>query len=131
MVLSRMCVRYHGSKIVWLSGVCIRHIVVEFYFVVVEDGQAASGPYITLAFWMMSSPVLLSCMSARTNSITPILKRFCMKIRKMCCNKCRVGDVFKADLRNADSLSSATFYQFGHCVNIRVQQDSFPAPVAS
>ena len=37
--------------------------------------------------------------------------------------------MFEADLWNGDSLSRANFFRFGHCVNIRVQQDSFPAPV--
>ena len=38
--------------------------------------------------------------------------------------------MFEADLRNVDSFSSTNFW-FGHCVNIGVQQDSFPAPVLS
>ena len=39
--------------------------------------------------------------------------------------------MFKADLWNVDSLSSATFLLFGHCVRIGVQRDSFPAPLPS
>ena len=39
--------------------------------------------------------------------------------------------MFEADLCKADSLSSATFFRFGHCVNIGVQWHSFPAPVLS
>ena len=37
--------------------------------------------------------------------------------------------MFEADLWNGDSLSSTNFFRFGRCVNIGVQQDSFPAPV--
>ena len=39
--------------------------------------------------------------------------------------------MFEADLGNVDSLSSTNFFRFGHCVNIEVRQDSFPAPVLS
>ena len=39
--------------------------------------------------------------------------------------------MFEADLWNANSLSSAIFFQFDYCVNIGVQQDSFPGPVPS
>ena len=39
--------------------------------------------------------------------------------------------MFEADLWNSDSLSRATFFRFGHCVNIGVQLDSVPAPVLS
>ena len=39
--------------------------------------------------------------------------------------------MFEADLWNGDSLSHAYFFQFGHCVNSRVQQDSFPVSVLS
>ena len=37
--------------------------------------------------------------------------------------------MFEADLWNGDSLLRPNFFRFGHCVNIGVQQDSFPAPV--
>ena len=39
--------------------------------------------------------------------------------------------MFEADLGNGDSHSRVNFFRFGHCVNIGVQQDSFPAPVPS
>ena len=39
--------------------------------------------------------------------------------------------MFEADLWNGGSLSRANYFRFGHCVNVGVQQDSFPAPVPS
>ena len=39
--------------------------------------------------------------------------------------------MFEADLWNVNSLSSTNFFRFGHCVDIGVQQDSFPASVLS
>ena len=39
--------------------------------------------------------------------------------------------MFEADLRNVDSLSSTNSLRFGHCVDIGVYEDSFPAPVLS
>ena len=38
---------------------------------------------------------------------------------------------FEADLWNVDSRSSTNYVWFGHCVNIGVQWDGFPAPVPS
>ena len=38
---------------------------------------------------------------------------------------------FEADLPNFDSLSSTNCFRFGHCINIGVQRECFPAPVPS
>ena len=48
-------------------------------------------------------------------------KRFCEAMAKWV--------MLGADLWNVDGLSSANYFRFGHCVNIGVQQHSFPAPV--
>ena len=60
---------------------------------------------------------------------------------RACCTVCKLmlnvyeamaeWAMFEADLWNADSLSSANFFRFRHCVNIAVQRDSFPALVQS
>ena len=39
--------------------------------------------------------------------------------------------MFEADLWNVNRLSSTILFRFRHCVNIGVQQDTFPSPVPS
>ena len=39
--------------------------------------------------------------------------------------------MFEVDVRNVNSLSSANYFRYKHCVNISVHCNSFPAPVPS
>ena len=39
--------------------------------------------------------------------------------------------MFEADLWDVDCLSRSNIFRFGHCVDIGVQHDGFPAPVPS